>query len=695
MADFQEVADQFKDMVESVRQNPSQIIDPDSVDFAKSIAMHSVTRTVSQKEFAKSAGEEFVIAKQLDLLSRKRVLDAKLLTDLSESVEDSVRAELELIGDLVMKNDDLLISIDSQVDSYGLAVGQVTKLNEHLVRQAELSAEIEGVQLNMRGMNAEERKFAEERLANLREEAATRGILSAKEQEISALGTLRNEQQKVFGVSVESIKDRIDETGDLMNTTAGRLTIIAGIMKVLLTPVIAHMKELRDLGLTWSQTMDASADTVSAMMDRGFVRGLLTMRSTAEVVSAMRGNFADISFQSAELVALGGELVTSFKLSGDESVQLLEALTKVGGVTESQVEDILHMAQAFGQVNNINPGALLRAASQHAGVFARFGEQGADAFFRSVTAAERLGIELSSIESTADSFLDIDTFFQDVSKLRTLGIDIADPFGLAQIAEQGTPEELLSELQRQMQGVDLTSLGRTRRNALASAIGMDVSDLSRLIQGPSGGISDVSDAQLDEFGGFAEGMGGAVDAMGEMVSSLGGISGLLQTIVGLMLAQQALGLLGGGAGGIGKLLSLGRAGVLGAGGLASGAAGSVAGGLGSAGAAAGAGALAAAPLALGALAVGGGVAAGGAGIGILLEQQKIRTSEASGAAADAERARVVAERQRQEDVIRARMPDATASELVEAFRQGVRVDAYIDGRRTGDALRRSQGSANR
>lgn len=692
--DFEEVVDQFHRIVAEIKSSPRQLLDPAQVDVARSIAISSANRTTSQKELAKGLGEEIVQGKQLQLIDKRRSLEAKLQTNLSERAQENISNELIAVEEMLSSNIQLLESIDEQVIARGQAIGQLATLNEFEQRILEIDLERAELQANSRKMTWEQIKLQGDRLDQMKTERLIQEGLFAEREKTAALSELATQQQELFGINTVAINNRIGELTPLLNSTAGRLTIIAAGMKVLLTPVIAHMKELRNLGLTWSQTMEASADTIRSTMDRGLVRGLLTMRDTAEVTAAMRADFADITFQSPELVALGGELVTAFKLSGGEAADLLEVLAKVGGLTDVAQTDILHMAQAFGKVNDIRPDALLRAAARHASVFARFGEDGAQAFFRSVTAAERLGIELASIEGSADRFLDIDTFFQDVSKLRTLGIDIVDPFGLAQIAESGTPAELVAELQRQLSGVDLTTLGRTRRQALAGAIGMDEAELSRLIQGPSvAGIEGVTPGQVEELGGFAEGMGGAVDAMGAAVEGLGGIASILSNIVLQLALLNALSAGGGGV--ASKVLSLGKRALatgISLGGTALGAIGSAA--------TAGAGA---SLLATGAVAAGGLALGGFAGEQInqatgmrsfesnRRDAEATRRSAESGRAADARLARTQA-RTAAAHTFAAQTPGATSEDIRRAL-QGVVVETHVDGRNMTNALARSRGEA--
>ena len=685
MADFQEVAETFRKLIEDIRQDPAQLLERGTEERFKEIAMHSVSRTKAQQEFAKSQEEHFFVSKRQGLLERQLTLDAKLQTDLSEAASASAQAELEVLQQLLDQNDRILDSINEQVQEYGIAVGKVIELNEFERRRAEIAAEMEAIKITMVGLSGKELALQLELLDALEGEDKVRRDQVTGSHQIHAAQTLRNKQEEVFGFSVQGANDKIKEMGGLMNTTTGRITLAAMAMKILLGPVVKHMKELRDLGLTWTQTMEAGMASLAAASDIGGLRGLLTFGETLEATVALRSNFADIRFQTHEIIAVATEMGVSFKLSGAEAANLVEILAKVGGLSADAQIDILHMATAFGTVNKLRPDILIKAMAQHAGVFARFGEEGAQAFMRSVGAAERLGIELSSIESAADSFLDIDTFFQDVSKLRTLGLDISDPFGLAQIAETGTPAELIAELQRQLQGVDLTQLSRTRRNALSSALGMDQAELSRLIQGDIGGIDEVSQAQIDELGGFNEGMGGAVDALSAMVGTLGGISGVLGHLVDLLILRSFLS-------GAGSLLGLGS--------LAGGAS-AVAGGIGTAatvvagtagavgtaalGTAAG---IAGSPVLLALLAGAATLAVGG----IVNEKRKIRRDDASGAASEVRGARAQA-RMAEAGVISPAMMDQLST-AVRSGVEGAELTAFFDAKRVTSALQKSQGRAN-
>lgn len=693
--DFEEVVDQFKRIVDDIKKNPGKLLDREQVDFAKSVATLTAQRSSSQRKLSLSLGEEVIQSKQLSLLQQKRVLEAKLLTNLSKKATDNTVTALTAVQDVLFSNERLLESLDQEIVARGQAIGQAVILNEHEEAILEIDLERARIQVDTTRLTWEEVKALEQKMDQMKLERSFRERLNASEKETGALGKLATEQQKLFGIHAAAVNARFAELKPLMDSTAGRLTIIAAGMKVLLTPLISHMTELRNLGLSWSQTLEASMATIKSAQDIGGLRGLLTLADTAETTAAMRDNFADITFQSHELIAIGSELGTAFKLSSNEAAELLETLTKVGGLSAHAQENILHLAQAFGKVNKIRPDALLKAAARHAGVFARFGEEGAQAFFRSVTAAERLGIELSSIESSADQFLNIDTFFQDVSKLRTLGIDIVDPFGLAQIAESGTPAELVAELQRQLSGVDLTTLGRTRRQALAGAIGMDEGELSRLIQGPNvGGIQDVSAAQVDELGGFADGMGGAVDAMGAAVTALGGIAGVL----GNMVLQLALlnALSSGGKGGVAsKVLSLGKK-ALGMGLSLGGTALSAVGTAATAGVGAsllGAGAVAAGGLALGGFA--GEQINQATGMRSFESNKQDaaagRRSAESGRAADARLARTQA-RTQAAHTFATQNPGATPEDIRRAL-QGVVVETHVDGRNMTTALARSRSEA--
>ena len=548
MADLKEVAEQFQNMMDAIQKNPSQVIDPQSVDFAKSIAVSAGQRTAAQKDYAKSVGEEFLIAKQLQLLDRKRTLDAQLRSGVSGPAADNAQAELDTVINILDTNKELLDNIQQQGQDWGAALGQVVEMNEFEKRRMELYFQAQENIKEQVSLEGEALELKQQELINLEDQEHILALMQARQEEINVRSALRNKQEEVFGISADKINRKAQELGELMGTTAGRLTLMAAAAKIMLQPAVEHMIELRDTGLSWNQTMEAGSDTLKAAFDIGGLRGLSTIKDTAEAVLAMRHNFADLTFQTHETAAVASELSTVFKLTADEAVDFVESMVKVGGLTAHAQETMMETAKAFGDINKVNPAALLKAAAKHAGVFARFGAEGAQSFFRSVTAAERLGIELSTIESSADKFLDIDSFFQDVSRLRTLGVDIADPFALAEVSETGTPEDIARELSRQLSGINLTELDRTARNALSQTVGMDFADISRLINGPTAAetvpgteeVRDVTGQEIQDLGSLTEGVGNTVDALLSFVGMLGGLSGVLQTVVTLMAAQAAL-----------------------------------------------------------------------------------------------------------------------------------------------------------
>ncbi|KKL56699.1 hypothetical protein LCGC14_2242840, partial [marine sediment metagenome] len=92
MADFDEIVDQFNTLVDSIRQDPAQLLERGEVDRFKDIAMHSLTRTGAQRGFAKGLDEEFFISKRLELVDRQRTISAKLRTGLSEEAGATAHA---------------------------------------------------------------------------------------------------------------------------------------------------------------------------------------------------------------------------------------------------------------------------------------------------------------------------------------------------------------------------------------------------------------------------------------------------------------------------------------------------------------------------------------------------------------------------------------------------------------------------
>lgn len=742
-ADFNEVADQFKKLVDSLREDPAQLISEDSVQFATDTVRRLQERTAEQSKFARQLGEEAILTRQITLLRKQQTFEAEISEGIGAGQLELVKQQLGLIQDQISNNNLLLEQVQSQSEEYATAVGHALDLTD--VDRQLLTLEIEKAKL----LGAHGELLPQIIESKMEEYEFQEKILKSQQAGLKVIEQerlLREQQEELLGFSVSSIKKKFRDSRQVLNTLTGRLTILGGALLKVLSSATTELRELRDVGLSVNQTFEAGSQILTTAFQGRGLAGILHLPGTLKSVKALRGEFADLAFQTNEVVESTDKIRRGFRISADSAAEVVEMLVKEEGLSAEARDHIFSQVAAFADINKLNPGRVLKSVADNAAIFARFGAHGAQAFFKAVGAAKRLGIELNKLDSVGDRLLDIDTLFADVSKLRTLGINISDPFGLAQAAQSDDPKKIAEELQRQLGNIDLTNLGGVQRRALESAFGLDLSEIARLQHGEISTLTEATDEQIDTLGNFDGGMSGAISILDDFTRSINfstialtamAASALLNSVPGL--ARGAKGLLGGGGKLAGRLL--GRGGTIAGLQSAAATAGSAATGAGATGAAAAGGASLAA--------IGGTIAVGlaaGLGIGELINRAtgmrsigdmmatraEIKELEQRGAEADRQTAILRAQNKPLRDAIArgagaaeieqirlqiksgnatgaaAAAADATATaaaqtpavevatkeqmtELLEVFRKGFVVN--IDGRKAGKLIATAQGPA--
>ena len=498
MADFNEVAEQLRKFSEELRDSLEVELTQEHAKFAQNLTRQAQIRVGAQKEFAKQLGEEELINRQIDLFKRKQAIqDAKKLVT-TKLETDALQRQAKGIDVLLSETEKLKETVEAQVNAYGLASGLTQEITTSQKRTLEMMIDTNAILQGQTTLVGQQR---EDRLQQLRleedivkkYEEGTDEIDLQKRLNKSILGDL-----KVFGKSFNDMKS---DLVDMVSTPGGLAKALIAVLLVGLAKLNQVVQELADTGLTVRQTFDAVGQTINVMATGG-LDNLLAWKDTFKAVQGLRSQFADLRFQTDEMVENTQDLVTFFRLTGQEAAQVSEILTKVGGLSAQQQDDFQKSARAFARINDLNPASVMRAVAQNARQFALAGADGANEFIRAVGAADRLGVSLEKIEGIRDNVLDIDKLFSGVAELRTLGIDIPDPAVLAQAAQFEGPQGFVRELQRQLQatGRELSreGLGGTIQvGKLEQLFGLDLAEMNKILNEGATSFEDATQAQVD------------------------------------------------------------------------------------------------------------------------------------------------------------------------------------------------------
>ena len=510
--DFKDVLERFDSLISQLQVTFStsakdiNIISPRSVEFVNDVVAGLQKATVEQQKQADILGSNALTLKTIQNIRSVTRLESALDLSLTEEASREIQSKLDVVTRIADLGASTLRSITEQVtaetDLHTLA-GLSEQLGEEILANERELADLITLQTKVLGPKLTEqlKTSLELRRKTLKSQ---KEMVEAQESQIN----LADKTQSIFGAMTKSIKTGINDFGSALNSTAGRLGIIGEIIRRLASFLVSNLQELRAAGLSVNQTFAAMGQSLRLMVKDGFsfVR-LFRSRDIFTATLALRENFADIRFQTDEIVDQSSKLVTFMSLSGDEAGRVTEILTRMAGLSAAAQQDFRISAQAFGDINKINPAFLMKQVADETRAFALFADRGAESFFRSAAAAARIGLSLADVDVLAESFLDIDTFFQNISKLRTLGINIADPFALAQVAQVGTQEEIIAELQRQLEGIGKEFTveglgGRVQVKALEQTFGLGIDSLTRALEGKAAGelevVTSADKARVDE-----------------------------------------------------------------------------------------------------------------------------------------------------------------------------------------------------
>ena len=138
-----------------------------------------------------------------------------------------------------------------------------------------------------------------------------------------------------------------------------------------------------------------------------------------------------------------------FGTSADVYIKAQRSFLGAGGPAAANVTQQRFISQF--RAAGLTANQALIFAAENANLVAIAGSKYADALARAAANAQRIGVSLSKTEQFADNLVsDFEGGLERFSELRAMGVEV-DFNRLAQVAAMGTPEEVFTELSREME----------------------------------------------------------------------------------------------------------------------------------------------------------------------------------------------------------------------------------------------------
>ena len=275
----------------------------------------------------------------------------------------------------------------------------------------------------------------------------------------------------------------------------------------------------QDLGLSVSESASLGAKTTILSKAFSLLGG--DGEQIAAFSKAIASEFGSINELSFKTLTNFGLLSLRTGITGDNAAKLAKSIQSIqGGSLETSLNTISTF-ENLSRAAGVAPKLVLDDIAESTELFAKFAKDGGENLAKAAIEARKLGLNLSAVDKISESILDFETSIEkqmEASVLlgRQLNLDKA-----RQLALEGDLEGVLAEVKNQVGGAEaLSRMNVIQRKALADAVGLEVSELSKLAAGQEKVTSLVSDQNmqlLSSFGKFV-GIGAVLGAIIGMIT---------------------------------------------------------------------------------------------------------------------------------------------------------------------------------
>tara|TARA_R100001129_G_scaffold186306_1_gene177483 strand:- start:766 stop:2673 length:1908 start_codon:yes stop_codon:yes gene_type:complete len=283
--------------------------------------------------------------------------------------------------------------------------------------------------------------------------------------------------------SAEAFANKVKEFTDLLSSPTALGTATLAVVGSLL-------KDLADTALEVRQEFGTSAGEslkIAGNLKIAGIQAKLLGGSATEAEAAAKGlvqEFGSLDVLTASTASGVASLTARFGIGGANAAKLLKQLSAINGESIETNINTLETVGNLAEANRVAPALVLNDLAESTETFAKFASDGGDELARAAIEARKLGLNLGTVDKIAESLLDFESSIEaqleaQVLLGRSLNLDRA-----RQLALSGDLEGVLAEVKNQVGGAaEFAKLDVIQRKALAAAVGLEVSELSKLAAG--------------------------------------------------------------------------------------------------------------------------------------------------------------------------------------------------------------------
>ena len=305
-----------------------------------------------------------------------------------------------------------------------------------------------------------------------------------------------NKNVKGMGKGFRGTIPAIRAMGSALMTATGGLTLLLGLLAAAAVALVGLATKARDYatdqGIAFTQSvklqgsiMAAKAKMIGLDMDAGKIAG------------EMIGAFGTLDRVNSRNIAQIGKLSRRFGVGTNDLITFQKAFTDVTGASVDVANDVVRAVGSMATGAGVAAGKVIADIAGNMEAFARFSQGGADGMAKAAIEAAKIGSSLGEVVKVADSLLNFEQsitseFEAQVLTGKSLNLERARAAAL-----QGDFATLTAEIQQQVGGLgNLQSMNVIQKDAIAGALGLSVSELTKIARGEA--IEDEDSPELKE-----------------------------------------------------------------------------------------------------------------------------------------------------------------------------------------------------
>ena len=381
------------------------------------------------------------------------------------------------------------------------------KFQESLLRDT-LNVKLENAELTKKEFKALEKILNSQK----------QGLLVAQKY-----GTINSETKEIIQGQLDAYKAVGKTIRGVVGTAAVLMSTPGGILGATLIgagKLAGKLGEVnKELGTTFSD-MNIQGSLLALVFD-----------DYVDNVRALNKELGSAAASQGSLARNMSEIAQTFGIAGPEAASLVGSFSRLNGNSEEVALDMLATSREFARQNDLIPGALMADIAGSAEAFALYGKDGGKNILEAAGYAQKLGVEMSTIQKVTDSLLDFET---SITKELELGAMLGRNINLDKARALAYEDDMAGAVRAtldELGGIDaFNRMDNFAKKQTADLLGLSVQEFQKMnaLQAQGNDLSKINLENFNEsevaaegltnvFGGkFLEFLGAGAIAMGQI-----------------------------------------------------------------------------------------------------------------------------------------------------------------------------------